>query len=71
MQKLSKFQPELLGSKFKVRDIRSVSSAFGFHRVVLLIAEHRYGQKGHAMVDGFDQAMNAAVRDEQSAIWMV
>lgn len=56
--------------QLKVRHLYGQPTVLGPKRVALLITEHRYGQHGHAVINGLDGAMYAAVRDEQSAVRM-
>lgn len=61
---------ECFSRQIEVRYIQSKSSAFSFHRVVLLIAKHRYGQHRYTVVDGLNQAEYTTVCDEQSTVGM-
>lgn len=61
---------ERLVRELEVRYLYGRASVLGPQRVALLIAENGHGQHGHAVVDGLDGAVHAAVRDEQPAVWM-
>lgn len=59
---------KLFPGHFEIRHVYGVPPLFGQHDVHHLITEHRHAQHRQSVVSGLDDAVYAAVRDEQFAV---